>query len=402
MNLRELHIFEFQSHTMHDQSDILNHLGEDREEYMNAVAPPIFQSSNFSFTDVAAMRKGLEDECKTPFYTRGCNPTVVTLRKKLAALEKAENSLVFASGSAAIAAAVFSIVKAGDHIVCVEKPYSWANKLLNNTLVKYGVETTMVDGTDPENFRKAIKPNTTLIYLESPNSMTFELQDIPAVTAIAKEHGIATVLDNSYSTPLFQNPLEMGVDLVMHSASKYLNGHSDIVAGVVCGSNARIEKLMAEEFMTFGGIISPNDAWLMIRGLRTLHIRTERSAANGKMMVDFLENHPKVEKVLYPFSKNNPQYDLAKRQMKDCSGLFTILLKTEDMGAVERFVNSLERFLIACSWGGHEALVFPVCALIGSENYSKPNIPVNMVRMYTGLEDGQTLIDDVSQALDKM
>ena len=261
-----------------DLSYIINHLGEERKKYFNSVAPPIIQASNFVFDSVEVMRESLADEMDVSFYTRGNNPTVAILRKKLAALEKAEECLVFSSGIAAISAAIMSCVEAGDHIVSVKKPYSWTSRLLEEYLVKYNVETTMVDGTDPENFRKAIKPNTKLFVLESPNSITFELQDLPAVTAIAKEHNISTAIDNSYASPLNQNPIEMGVDIVMHSASKYLGGHSDLVAGVLCSTRERCEKIFDTQFMNLGGIIGPQDAWLMLRGLRTLPIRMERVA----------------------------------------------------------------------------------------------------------------------------
>ncbi|MEK6616282.1 MAG: aminotransferase class I/II-fold pyridoxal phosphate-dependent enzyme, partial [Bacteroidota bacterium] len=199
-----------------DTSYILNHLGEDREQYFNAVAPPLIQSSNFCFKDVTSFRLAIEKEFETPIYTRGCNPTVTILRKKLAALEGADDAVVFASGSAAIASAVMSCVKAGDHVICVNKPYSWTSALLNNYLVNYNVTATMVDGIDPENFEKAILPNTKLIVLESPNTFTFELQDLEAISKIAKKHHITTMVDNSYATPLNQKPMAVGIDIVVY------------------------------------------------------------------------------------------------------------------------------------------------------------------------------------------
>jgi cystathionine beta-lyase len=385
-----------------DQSFIINHLGEDRENYFNAVAPPVMQSSNFSFPNVGEMRAGLKKEWETPFYTRGYNPTVGMLRKKLAALAGSEDALVFSSGSAAVAAAVMSTVQAGDHVICVQKPYSWTNKLLLDMLSRYGVETTMVDGTNPENFEDAVLPNTRLIFLESPNSMTFELQDIPAVVAIAKAHGITTAIDNSYSTMLNQKVIEMGVDMSIHSASKYLNGHSDVVAGVLCASAERIDRIFGSEFMTLGGIIAPHEAWLILRGLRTLEIRLERSAASTLKVVDFLESHPKVSKVHFPFSDNHPQQALAKKQMKSCGGLFSIELAVNDIDAVDRFCDGLSYFVLACSWGGYESLAFPMSALYDSQNYDNPDLPWNLVRLFVGLEDPESLIKDLGQALDKI
>jgi len=383
-----------------DLSYILNHLGEDRENYKNAVSPPVFQSSNFTFQDIAAMRQALKHEKDVPFYTRGCNPTVAILRKKIAALEKAEDSLIFSSGSAAIASAVLSQVKSGDHIICVQKPYSWTNKLLNNFLTRFEVESTMIDGTNPANYEMAIKENTRLLFLESPNSITFELQDIANTAKIAQKHGLITVIDNSYATPLYQTPIEMGIDIVTHSASKYLGGHSDIVAGVLCSNSRIIQKIFESEFMTLGGIISPNDAWLMIRGLRTLPLRLKRVSETTSEVVQFLEQQSWIKKVYYPFSASHPQYDLAKKQMSGCGGLFSVEVNSESIDQVEKFCDALNYFILACSWGGHESLVFPMSVLYTSENYGQiqNQIPWNLIRFYIGLEDADILIRDLTEA----
>lgn len=384
-----------------DISYIINHLGEDRDEYYGAVAPPVFQTSNFCFKTVDEMRQQLKKELEIPFYTRGFNPTVAVLRKKIAALEKTEDALVFSSGSAAVAAAVMNVVKSGDHVVCVAKPYSWTNNLLSKYLVKYGVTHTFVDGPAVDNFEKAIQPNTRLIYLESPNSLTFEVQDIAAIAAVAKAKNITTILDNSYCSPINQNPSDYGIDMIVHSATKYLNGHSDVVAGAVCGTKERIRKIMAEEYMTIGSIISPQDAALLLRGLRTLEVRVKRSSESTKKIIQFLEQHPKVKQVYYPFSENNPQSALAKKQMADCGGLFSIVLNAENTNQVENFCNALRYFLMAASWGGYESLIFPVCALAASKSFENP-LPWNLVRCYVGLEDADVLIADLKQALDKI
>jgi cystathionine beta-lyase len=389
-------------------SHILNHLGENREEYYGAVAPPIFQTSNFAFKSVAEMREKLTKELENPFYTRGYNPTVATLRKKVAALEGAEDALVFSSGSAAVAAAVMSVVKAGDHVVCVKKPYSWTNNLITKYLAKYGVTHTFVDGGEAQNFEKAIQKNTRLIYLESPNSLTFEMQDIEAIAKIAKNKGIVTIIDNSYNSPLNQNPIKMGVDIVVHSGTKYISGHSDVVCGVVCSTHERIMKMFAEEYMTIGSIISPQDAALILRGLRTLELRVNRSADSAKKVTEFAEKHPKIKAVYYPFSSKNPQLALAKKQMKQGGGLLSIVLDAKDEKQVECFCDSLNNFLMATSWGGYESLVFPLCALAASKSFAQgaPNgenpLPWNMVRLYIGLEDPDVLIADLQQALEKV
>lgn len=384
-----------------DISYILNHLGEERDEYYGSVAPPVFQTTNFCFKTVGEMRDKLTRELETPFYTRGYNPTVAMLRKKLAALEKAEDAIVFSSGSAAVAAAVMSVVKGGDHIVCVQKPYSWTGNLLTKYLSKYGVTTTFADGGETSNFENAICENTKLIYLESPNSLTFEMQDISAVVKIAKAKNIITIVDNSYNSPLNQNPIEMGADLVVHSGSKYINGHSDVVCGVVCGSRERIMKMLAEEYMTIGSCISPQDASLILRGLRTIELRVNQSATSAKKVADFLENHPKIKRLNYPFSSKNPQLDLAKKQMNQGGGLLSISINTDNVAGIERFCDSLQRFLMATSWGGYESLIFPLCALAASKSFENP-LPWNMVRLYVGLEDADLLIEDLKQALDKV
>jgi len=384
-----------------DLSHLLTHLGEDRERGYDAVVPPIVQSGNFTYPTVAAMRHAVQNEMEMPLYTRGFNPTVAMARQKLAALEHAEDALLFSSGSAAVAAAVISFTKADDHVVCVHKPYNWTKKLLSELLVRFGVETTYVDGTDAENYRRACRPNTTFFITESPNSLTFELQDLRVVAAIAKEKKITTLCDNSYSSPLFQNPIDFGIDMVAHSGTKYLNGHSDVVCGVLAGSKAHMRQVMSKEFMTLGAAPSPHDAWLLVRGLRTLELRVNRSADNAEKVARFLEGHPKVKRVHWPFLESHPQHALAKRQMKRCGGLMTIELDASDEAAVERYCDNLKRFLMAVSWGGYESLQWPVCALKGPDGYLT-DLPFNMVRLYVGIEEAQLLIEDLGQALGKI
>ena len=219
-----------------DLSHILNHLGEDREQYFGAVSPPIIQTSNFALQDIAHLREAMLDEYHHHLYSRGNNPTVEILRKKLAALEGTEDALVVSSGAAAMAIAVIGVVQQGDHVICVQNPYSWTRHLLTEFLPRFGVSATFVQGDQLTAIEQAIRPNTRLLFLESPNTMTFGLQDLAACARLARQHGIITCIDNSCSSPLYQQPASLGIDLVMHSATKYLNGHSDVVAGVICGS----------------------------------------------------------------------------------------------------------------------------------------------------------------------
>lgn len=385
-----------------DLSYILNQLGEERSDYYNAMVPPIVQSSNFVSKDVETLRANFMQQLQVPVYTRGNNPTVDILRKKVAALAGAEDALIFGSGVAAIAAAVMAHVKAGDHVVCVQNPYSWTNKLLNELLSKYGVTCTMVDGRDVQNFANATTPNTTLYFLETPNTFTFELQDLKAIAKLARAKGITTIVDNSYATSLGQRCIEMGIDIEVHSATKYYGGHSDVVAGLLIGSAATIERIFVSEFMNIGGIIHPQDAWLLIRSLRTLPMRLEKIAKTTNEVVQFMETHPQVEQVIYPFSPSHPQYELAQKQMTWCGGLFTILLKAKDVEQVELFCNSLHNFLMAVSWGGHESLIMPACSFYPRNHDYKTGYPFNMIRFYIGLEDAKFLMEDLKQAFAKI
>lgn len=373
---------------------IINQLAEDREKYFNAVAPPIIQTSNFAYPTVDEFTNAIQHEKDEHIYTRGNNPTVNMLCQKMAALEGAEDCLMVGSGAAAITNSVMSQVSAGDHIVSVRKPYTWAEHLMNKILPRFGVETTFIDGTKLENFENACTEKTKLIYLESPNSWTFELQDLKAIAEFAKSKGITTIIDNSYCTALCQRPIEFGIDLVIYSATKYYNGHSDVVAGAICGSKEKITQIFHNEFMTFGNILAPQNAWLMLRSLRTLPIRLKQSSESTLKILEFLKKHPKIEQIWYPFDENNPQLELVKKQMKMPMGMFTIALKNKNVSAIKKFCESLQYFLIAVSWGGHESLIMPKCAFVGEDDPQ-----VGMIRFYIGLEEADVLLEDLDKSL---
>ncbi|HTE23148.1 trans-sulfuration enzyme family protein [Flavitalea sp.] len=393
---------ELGSPDSHDLSYILNELGEDREKYFGAVSPPIVQTSNFAFKKVADIRESFRDEFDGYLYSRGLNPTTDILRKKLAALDGAEDCLVFNSGASAIFASVFGNVKSGDHIVSVKKPYTWAQKLFDNVLVRFGVTTTYIDGTRIENFERAILPNTKIIYLESPNSWDYSMQDLPAVAELAKAEGIITIIDNSYATPLYMQPILMGIDMVVQSATKYIGGHSDVVAGVLTGKHDMMKKLFDNELLNMGNGISPFNAWLLIRGLRTLPARLERISASTLKVLEYLRSHEKVESVLYPLDPGFPQYELAKTHLKAAGGLFTMIIKAGHMDEVVTFCESLRHMLIAVSWGGHESLVLPRCASIEPSEFDSANREHRMIRFYIGLEEPAYLIKDLDQAFNQM
>lgn len=382
-----------------DISQIINELAEDREQYFNAVAPPIIQTSNFAFKNVADLGKAFEDEMGGYLYSRGLNPTVDILRKKLAALDGAEDCLVFNNGAAAIFAGIFANIKTGDHIVSVRAPYTWVQRMFDVILPRFGVTVTYIDGSHIDNWKKATRPDTAFYYLESPNSWDFAIQPIREVAAYAKTNGITTLIDNSYCTPLYQKPIEMGIDMVMQTATKYIGGHSDTLGGVLCGSHAMMKKIFDSEYLNIGSGIQPFNAWLLIRGLRTLPARIERITKTTAELVQYLRNHPKVESILFPLDDSFPQYELAKQQMKSACGLFTFVLKTREREKIVQFCESLKHIMMAVSWGGHESLVIPKCAGIKPVDFDPDNREHRYVRMYAGLEEAGYLVADLEQAL---
>ncbi|MFV0605441.1 MAG: aminotransferase class V-fold PLP-dependent enzyme [Niabella sp.] len=385
-----------------DISYIINELGEDRENYFNAVSPPIMQTSNFKINTVEELANAFADEYDTGngyLYSRGNNPTIEILRKKLAALDGAADSLVFNNGAAATFAGVMANVKAGDHVVCVAHPYSWTKKMFDVILSRFGVSCTYIKGTTLQEWEKATKENTVLFYLESPNSWTYELQPLKEIAGFAKSRNIITIIDNTYCTPIYQNVIALGIDIAMQTATKYISGHSDTLGGVLCGSTTMMRKIFESEYLTIGNGIQPFNAWLLLRGLRTLPMRLERVRASTQKLVNFLEQHEGIEKIIFPFHESFPQYSLAKQQMKAAMGLITIVLKNPRRESIIRFTESLKVFMMAVSWGGHESLIIPRCAGIKKERYDEKNEGHRYIRLYIGLEEPDYLIRDLDNAL---
>jgi len=385
-----------------DLNEILFHTGEERERYFNAVAPPVIQSSNFAFQDLDRFRQAVVEEMDAHLYSRGNNPTVNILRQKMAALCGTEDALLFGSGSAAVAAAILSCVQAGDHMICVERPYSWTQQLIDGFLQRFGVSCSYVDAREINAIEAAVRPNTRLLMLESPNSLTFELQDLRACAALARQYGLMTCIDNSCASPLFQRPAELGIDLIVHAVTKYINGHSDVMAGCVAGPKTHLSKLFQQEYMALGAMLSPHDAALVLRGLRTLPLRLHRSQESTTYITEQLAAHPGVQRVLYPFHPDFPQYELARRQMRGAGGLFSIVLDIDNLQQAEAFFYALNHFLLAASWGGHESLVLPSVAFHKMPGRADSPVPFQLVRFYIGLEDAEWLWADIAQALDQM
>ena len=378
-----------------DYGYILHHLGEDELPF-HAVSPPIFQTSIFSFDSFESFQEMMLAGGGRYIYSRGHNPTVDLVEQKIAALEKAPQARLFSAGVAAISASIMAFVQAGDHVVCVEDCYGPTRKLLESYLKRFAVEHTFVEGTDPAEFEAAIRPNTRLIFLESPTTFTFKLQDLAAVARIAKPRGIKTVIDSTWASPIFMNPIDYGIDLVVHSVTKYMGGHSDVIAGAVVGSVEDITRIFNTESRQLGTAPGPLIAWLVLRGLRTLQVRMQAIFDKALYVAHRLHAHPAVEEVLYPFLESHPQYALARAQMRGGGGLFSIRLRTRDVESVKRFTNSLKLFKRAVSWGGYESLVFPDAVRYRSD---APPDRVSLIRLYVGLEEKEALASDLDQAL---
>lgn len=386
---------------------MISHYAEEREKYEGAVVPPIFQNSLFVFDSWEAIDKAFDDRINTSIYSRGRNPGVHMVEKKMAALAGGEKSKLFTSGMAAITAAVLHFLNAGDHVIALKNVYGPANNLIHVYLrQKMGIETTFVSGNDLIEFDEAIQENTKLIYLESPSSAVFSIQDIEGVCQLARSKGIKTMIDNTWASPIFQQPLKMGVDLEIHSCSKYIGGHSDVVAGLVIGNSKDIDSISVNEFELLGGKIAPNEAWLIMRSLRTLPIRMKAHQEHAMKVAEYLDDHPNISHVNYPGLKSFPQYALAKKQMSGYSGLMSFKLKTTNLEQIKSFFNSLEIFKIGVSWGGHESLIYaPAISYLkelNPEQFDNLGISLGDMRISVGLENPEDLINDLDQALEKI
>ena len=366
-----------------------------------SVSPPLLESSLFTFDSYAAFVDAFK-RGGVPIYTRGLNPTTRLFEEKVAALEGGEACKAFASGMGAISASTLAFLRSGDELVCVRNVYGDAFKLFTHLLPRFGIGVRFADGTDVEAVEQALTPKTRVLYLESPTSLTFELQDLRAIAAVAKERGIVTIVDNTWATPIFQRPLQMGIDIVLHSASKYLGGHSDVVAGVVVASRDIIDHIARTTYPVFGAVLGPFEAWLLLRGLRTLPLRMTQHFKSALSVATFLEEHPKVRRVHYPLLPSHPQYELALRQLSGGSGLLSIELDTDEAG-IQRFSDALRFFRLGVSWGGFESLACPASVLRAAPGEPKAvtefGVPPTLVRLHVGLEPVDALIDDLSHAL---
>ena len=370
-------------------------VAHDEANAFDAVVPPIVQTSLFTFSSYDEMLETYRGEKVRPVYTRGLNPTVRAFEEMLAKLEGGEDALGFASGMAAISSTVLSFVEPGDRIVAVKHVYPDAFRLFGTLMKRMRVEVTYVDGRDEEAVAKAL-PGARMLYLESPTSWVMETHDVGSLAALAKRHGIISVIDNSWASPVFQRPLTLGVDLVLHSASKYLGGHSDVVAGVVAGSKDLIGRIRGEAYPYLGGKLSPFDAWLLVRGLRTLPIRMKAHEASALEIARRLQALEAVGKVFHPALANRLPPGLT-----GTSGLFSFTFR-EGID-IRAFADHLRLFKLGVSWGGHESLIVPGEVVL--QQKAQPNsahafgIDARSVRLHVGLEGTEALWSDLEAAL---
>jgi methionine-gamma-lyase len=379
------------------------HAGEAPCPATGALDTPIYQSTTFASANSDEMAAVYGEEKPGYMYTRYGNPTIHALEEKLAALEAGEAALAFGSGMAAISSAILAYVKSGDHVVAARSVYGAAYNFLNKKLPAMGASTTFVPSTRLEDFASALRPNTKLIYFETPSNPILEILDIAGLAQLGRERGVPTMIDNTFASPALQQPLTLGVTVVVHSATKYLCGHGDAMAGAVIGSRDYIARLSHEILRDFGGIISPFNAWLILRGIRTLHLRMPAHCANAQRVAEFLARHPKVERVNYPGLPNHPGHDIAKRQMK----AFGAMISFEVRGGYEggkKVMDGVKIFTRAASLGDTRSLIVHSASTshraVPRDQRIAVGISDRLVRLSVGVEAVEDLLADLEQAME--
>jgi cystathionine gamma-synthase len=375
------------------------HGAADLEKKNGPVGTPIYQTSTFEVTDNDEQQRVTATD---RYYTRWGNPTNTVAEQAVAALEGVEAARTFASGMGAITTTILALLKAGDHVVAQRDIYGGVTKFFSQWLPRLGIETTFVDTNDYDQHARAIRPNTRLLYLESPTNPALRVVDLKKVAALARQHKLISMLDSTFGTPINQHPAAYGIDVVMHSGTKYLSGHSDLICGVVAGRQALMDQIW-DTRTTLGNCMDPHAAWMLIRGLKTLAVRVARQNENALRVAEFLEQHAKVRRVHYPFLKSHPQYSIAREQMTGGGGMVTF--EVEGTGEDARRVSEAMRlFTLATSLGGVESLVsIPVLtshAMISAEQREKMGVTEQMVRLSVGIESVDDLIEDLERALE--
>jgi methionine-gamma-lyase len=381
------------------------HAGRINDEQFGSLATPLFQTSTFIFDKAEQGEARFAGEESGYIYTRLGNPTTRQLEQRLAVMEGMEDAAATATGMAAVSAALLTNLQMGDHLIASKALYGCSFALINHQFKRFGIEVTFVDMTDHQAVTEAIQQNTKVIYAETPINPTLVVIDLSFIAEIAKRHGLVSIVDNTFLTPILQRPGEFGIDMVVHSATKYLNGHGDVVAGIVCGSSEMISNLKLTTLKDIGATMSPHDAWLVMRGLKTLPVRMKQHCANAQLVAEFLQKQDKVKQVFYPGLESHQGHAFIGKQMRQGGGVIAFEL----VGSIEdgkRFINQMKLFSIAVSLGDAESLIQHPASMTHSpyspEERAEAGISDGLIRVSIGLENVDDIIADLQQALDMM
>jgi len=381
------------------------HAGRINDDQFGSLATPLYQTSTFIFNDAQQGADRFAGDAEGYIYTRLGNPTTRQLEMRVAAMENMEDAAATATGMGAVSGALLANLQCGDHIISSKAIYGCSYALISHMLTRFGIEVTFVDMIEPENIEKAIKPNTKVIFLETPVNPNLVVLDIREIADIAKKHKIISIVDNTFLTPVLQQPGRFGIDIVVHSATKYLNGHGDVVAGIICGTSEMIMNIKMTALKDIGATISPHDAWLILRGIKTLPIRMERHCNNAQAIAEFLEKHPKVEQVYYPGLKSHAGNKFIGTQMSAAGGVIAFEIKGDLAGGSE-FINRMNLFSIAVSLGDAESLIQHPASMTHSpytqEERLEAGISDTLIRISVGLENVADLVEDLSQSLEQI
>ncbi|MFC0117017.1 methionine gamma-lyase [Pseudoalteromonas xiamenensis] len=384
----------------HDDTNCIHGPSHNEDPY-GALTAPLYQTSTFHFKDAAQGAARFAGEEPGYIYTRLGNPTTRELEEKVAALEEMDDAAATATGMGAVSASVLSFLQSGDHLIASKALYGCSFALFSHMLPKFGIEVTFVDMTQPDALQNALQPNSKMVFAETPINPTMTVLDLDMIGKFAKQNGLISVIDNTFLTPLLQKPKHFGIDIIIHSATKYLNGHGDVVAGIVCGSKEHIETIKLTVLKDIGATISPHDAWLINRGLKTLSVRMERHCASAQRVAEYLEGHPKVNEVYYPGLPSHPGHRFLGKQMKGAGGVIAFEINgTLENG--EAFINATKLCTLAVSLGDPETLIQHPASMTHSpytrEERLAAGISDGLIRLSVGLENVEDIIADLEQA----
>ncbi len=382
----------------------LIHAGEIEDQYRSATVP-IYQTSTFAFKSADEGAKCFAGESNGYIYTRIGNPTIDALERQIAVLENGFGAIAVSSGMAAVNVVYQALLASGDHMVSTDAVYGPSRAIMENHYPKYGIESTYINTTDSSEIEKSIKPNTKVLFIETPANPTMDITDIAACAEIAHKHGALLVVDNTFCSPYLQNPLDLGADIVFHSMTKFINGHADIVAGIVIAKDEALYKKLRGMMVNLGCNMDPHQAYMVLRGVKTLSVRIDRATENADKVAEFLENHPKVAWIKYPGLKSHPQYELGKRQMKANGSMISFGLKSGFEGA-KKLMDNVHLALLAVSLGGVETLIQHPASMthskVSKEGKLKAGITDDLIRFAVGIEDATDIIEDLRQGLEKV